>query len=583
MEAELSQIATIGSESALLDALVFLLAAILAALGVQRLSWSPVVGYMIAGMLIGPGVLGLVEETDQIHSLAEFGIVFLMFTIGLELSLQRLRAMRGYIFGLGGLQVSLSALLIALVLMAFGVSSESATVVGLALGLSSTAVVMRLMIDQDALASKVGRRTFSVLLFQDIAVVPILLLVSAMANGTPRISMAALSAVGETILAIGAVILLGRYAAQPFFRLVARSRSAELFTATTLLIVLGSAFLMEQVGLSMELGAFLAGMLLAETAYRSQVELDISPYRSLLLGLFFLTVGMAIDPILVLENLGWIAVLLFGMLILKAVVAALLGRLFKLPTGSSLRFGLLLSQAGEFAFIVFAAALALGLLDDRAVQILSVMVVLSIALTPALDWLGRLIEGRMRTHALIHDAQSANPENLEDTGHELEGHVVIAGFGRVGQMLARVLASQRIAYVALDLNADTIENANRAGLPVFYGNAASPETLKAAGLHKASSLIITLDSAASAARTVRTARRMNSDIPIIARSRDHRHGQELEKLGATACVPETLEASLQLGAQVLRSLGLPHGTADDIIDSLRSEDYANIRDLEGRG
>jgi CPA2 family monovalent cation:H+ antiporter-2 len=191
MEAELSQIATIGSESALLDALVFLLAAILAALGVQRLSWSPVVGYMIAGMLIGPGVLGLVEETDQIHSLAEFGIVFLMFTIGLELSLQRLRAMRGYIFGLGGLQVSLSALLIALVLMAFGVSSESATVVGLALGLSSTAVVMRLMIDQDALASKVGRRTFSVLLFQDIAVVPILLLVSAMANGTPRISMAA--------------------------------------------------------------------------------------------------------------------------------------------------------------------------------------------------------------------------------------------------------------------------------------------------------------------------------------------------------------------------------------------------------
>ncbi|GGO08883.1 potassium transporter TrkA [Iodidimonas muriae] len=576
MTSESTQIAFSAEGSALMDALVFLLAAILAALGVARLRWSPVVGYMVAGAVIGPFVLGLVDDSPQIHMLAEFGVVFLMFTIGLELSPQRLRAMRGMIFGLGGLQVVLSAAAIGLAASLLGLTMEAAVVVGLALGLSSTAVVMRLLLDQDALATKVGRRTFSVLLFQDIAVVPILLLVSALADGAPAFSLAALKAIGEAIVALVVVWGLGRFAAQPFFRLVARTKNSELFAATTLLVVLGAAWAMERVGLSLELGAFLAGLLLAETEYRTQVELDIEPYRSLLLGLFFLTIGMALDPMLILDEIGWILALLVSMLAIKAIVAFGLGWIFDLEKGGRERFGLLVSQAGEFAFIVFAAALALGLLDSREVQILSVVVVLSIALTPALDALGRWFERRV---AIVDTP--GNQTKLEDTGGHLEGHVVIAGFGRVGQTLAKILCSQRIDYVALDLNGDTIMRATRRGWSVFYGNAASAETLKAAGLYKASSLVVTLDNPASAARAVKAARRINPDIPIIVRSRDHAHGVELEALGASACVPETLEASLQLGGQVLRTLGLPHSTADHIIDGLRSEDYANIRDLGG--
>lgn len=558
-----------GHSAAVVETIIFLFAAVLAALGVQRLRWSPVVGYLIAGAAIGPFGFALVEDSQQIHTLAEFGIVFLMFTLGLELSFERLKAMRGLVFGLGGLQVTLTASALAGAALLFGLSGPAAAVVGLALALSSTAVVMRLLVDEEALDSRVGRRAFGILLFQDIAVVPILFLIGILADEVPGISFAAFAAIGQAMLAIVSVILAGRFLARPLFHAVAAGRSGELFAATALLLVLASAWLFETVGLSMALGAFLAGLLLAETEYAAQIELDIRPWRGLLLGLFFISVGMAVDPMVVLRSLPWILLLLAVLLTIKGMMIFLLARFFDLAQGARLRLAALLAQSGEFAFVVFAAALPLGLVTGEQVQLLSIVVGLSIALTPALASIGKMLEQR---HPDLGPAGGG--ENLDFYGHDSREHVVIAGFGRVGRTLAKLLADQRIAYVALDLSPRNIADAAARNLPAFYGNAASPNILEAAGLRKAALLVITLDSPAAAVRTVETARRLNPDIGIIVRARDLEHARLLEELGASAAVPETLEASLQLGAQVLRASGIAPSTVEDIVERMRNDDYA---------
>ncbi|MFQ5347182.1 MAG: monovalent cation:proton antiporter-2 (CPA2) family protein [Rhodothalassiaceae bacterium] len=556
----------------ILEVILFLVAAVLAALGVQKLRWSPVVGYLVAGALLGPHGLNLVSDSPPLHVLAEFGVVFLMFTIGIELSFERLRAMRRLIFGLGFLQVAITATAGTLLAMAFDLDAPAAAVVGLALALSSTAIVMRLLIDEEALAGRVGRRAFAVLLFQDIAVAPILLMVGILGDRGERVSLAALEALGAAVLAIALVFLIGRLLARPLFRAVAGLRSPDLFAAATLLVVLASAWAMNLAGLSMALGAFLAGLMLAETEFAPQVELDIEPYRGLLLGLFFITVGMSIDPRLLLDNLATLGGVLLLLVLGKTGILTLMARPFGLGWGSALRLGLLLAQGGEFAFVVFAAAQGFGLLAPGTAQILSVAVGLSIALTPLLAALGQRLERQFEGHRI-------GKADFAEIGRNCEGHVILAGFGRVGQTLARLMSEQRIGFVALDLDPHRIAESARQGIPVFYGNAASPEMLKKAGLGKAALLVITLDNPASASRSVATARRLNADIPIVARARDPQHARELEALGATAAVPETVEASLQLGGQALRWLGLDHNTVDEIIERLRSGDYAALGSL----
>ena len=559
-----------ASTSAVGDVIMFLMAAILAALGVQRLKWSPVVGYLIAGAVIGPYGLGLVHDGAQIHGLAEFGIVFLMFTIGLELSPERLKAMRGHVFGLGGLQVVLSAVVITAIAYAIGFSRAEAVVIGLALALSSTAVVMRLLMDRDALARPVGQRAFGILLFQDIAVVPILLIVDNL--GAPSGEGAGIDpvAIGIAALAVLLVILAGRYLARPLFRLVGSAKSPELFAATTLFVVLASAWLMEQAGLSLAMGGFLAGVLLAETEYKTQVELDIEPFRSLLLGLFFITVGMAIDPAVILSSLHWIAMAILAMIVLKASLIAGLARLLGLAHPKSIRLGLLLGQAGEFGFVVLTAALAQGILEAETVQILNVVIGLSIALTPALAAMADRLETHLSGRSLVP------AEDLESTAQGLEGHVVIAGYGRVGRTVGRLLEETRIPFIALDLDPEKVAQARRRNMPAFYGNSAAAPVLRAAGLETAAMLVITLDQPAAAIRAVKAAQKVHPDLPIVARAHDRAHALELERLGVSAAVPETLEASLQLGGQVLRSMGMSHGSCDDIIEHFRLRDYAAL-------
>ena len=565
-----------GPGDVILEVILFLLAAVLAALGVQRLKWSPVVGYLLAGAVLGPHGAGLVSESPALHMFAEFGIVFLMFTIGLELSFERLRAMRTLIFGLGALQVTIAATAGAVIGMGLGLDAPSAVIVGLALALSSTAVVMRLLIEEEALATRVGRRAFAILLFQDIAVAPILLLIGLLGERSSRVPLAALEALGAAILAIALVILVGRWLARPLFRAVAATRSPELFAATTLLVVLASAWAMHAAGLSMALGAFLAGLMLAETEFAPQVELDIEPYRGLLLGLFFMTVGMTVDVHLLAVDLATILLTLALLVLGKTLILVLVARVFDLGWGSALRLALLLAEGSEFAFVVFASARGFGLLSPDLAQTLIVAVGLSIALTPLLAGLGRQLERRLERHAL-------SAADLAEIGGTCEGHVVIAGFGRVGQTLARLLSGQRIGFVALDLDPHRIAEAVRAGLPVYYGNAASPEMLKKAGLAKAALLVVTLDSPVAANRTLTTARHLNPTIDIVARARDPAHARELERLGASAAVPETIEASLQLGGQVLRRLGIAHGAVDEIIERLRSDDYAALGALAAPG
>lgn len=559
-----------ATTSAVGDVIMFLMAAILAALGVQRLKWSPVVGYLIAGAVIGPFGLGLVHDGAQIHELAEFGIVFLMFTIGLELSPDRLKAMRGHVFGLGGLQVALSAVAITAIAHALGFPRASAVVIGLALALSSTAVVMRLLMDRDALARPVGQRAFGILLFQDIAVVPILLIVDNL--GAPSGDGGGIDpwAITVAALAVLLVILAGRYLARPLFRLVGSAKSAELFAATTLFVVLASAWLMEQAGLSLAMGGFLAGVLLAETEYKAQVELDIEPFRGLLLGLFFITVGMAIDPAVILSSLHWIALAILAMIVVKAIIIAALSRLMGLAYPKPVRLGLLLGQAGEFGFVVLTAALGRDLLDAETVQILNVVIGLSIALTPALAALAE----RLETHLTGRDLSAS--DDLESTAHGLEGHVVIAGYGRVGRTVSRLLEETRIPFLALDLDPERVAQARRRNIPAFYGNSAAAPVLRAAGIERAAMLVITLDQPDAAIRAVKTAQKVRPDLPIVARAHDRAHALELERLGASAAVPETLEASLQLGGQVLRSMGLSHGSCDDIIEHFRLRDYAAL-------
>jgi len=557
--------------SAVGDVIMFLMAAILAALGVQRLKWSPVVGYLIAGAVIGPKGMGLVHDGAQIHELAEFGIVFLMFTIGLELSPARLKAMRGHVFGLGGLQVVLSAVAITTIAYALGFSREGSLVIGLALALSSTAVVMRLLMERDALARPVGQRAFGILLFQDMAVVPILLVIDNLVPTEPG-SAAAFDpwAMGIAVFAVLLIVLAGRYLARPLFRLVGAAKSPELFAATTLFVVLASAWLMEQAGLSLAMGGFLAGVLLAETEYKTQVELDIEPFRSLLLGLFFITVGMAIDPAVILSSLHWVGLAILAMIAVKASIIALLARVMGLAHPRPIRLGLLLGQAGEFGFVVLTAALGHGLIDSETVQILNVVIGLSIALTPALAALADRIE----THVTGRDLTAG--DDLESTAQGLEGHVVIAGYGRVGRTVGRLLEETRIPFLALDLDPERVAQARSRNVPAFYGNSASAPVLRAAGLERAAMLVVTLDQPAAAIRAVNTALKVRSDLPIVARAHDRAHALELERLGASAAVPETLESSLQLGGQVLRSMGLSHGSCDDIIEHFRLRDYAAL-------
>lgn len=543
----------------------------------QRLRINQVLGFLAVGAVLGPFGLGLFAaefawlsyltfpRAEGVVALAELGVMFLMFMIGLELSAARLWSLRRWVFGAGTAQVLVSALLIGSAALLLGQRMESAVILGLVLSLSSTAVVMQLMAAQQSTNSRLGQASFSILMLQDLAVVPVLILVGALGSGAGG-SLAGLVAIAmaKAALAIALIYLVGGRVVHPLFRAFARHRQPDVFMALILLTTLGIAGLSAAAGLSMALGALIAGVLLAETEFKHEVELMVEPFKGLLMGLFFMTVGMGMDLRQVADAPLWLASFVVGLIAIKASVVALLFRAGGMSWGRAFQGGLLLGQGGEFAFIVIGYAVIGKLLDPGIGQLVILGVGISLFITPLLAKLGLAIGNRYERAADLAIAES--------TSHLLEsarGLIVIAGFGRVGRQLAKLLKAQGIGFVAFETDARLVASLRAEGFPVYFGDASRAELLRRVDAGAAPAIVLTMDHAASALHAVRGIRREFPDVPLYARSRDEKHARALKLAGATIVVPETLEASLQLSAFVLEAMGLDEARVDDIVDAER--------------
>jgi CPA2 family monovalent cation:H+ antiporter-2 len=560
----------------------------------QRLRINQVLGFLAVGALLGPFGLGRMAQeapllglltfpnNDNIAMLAELGVLFLMFMIGLELSAARLWAMRRWVFGTGSAQVLLCAALIGGAAYVFiDRRLDTALVLGLVLSLSSTAVVMQMLAESQRTASPLGQAAFAVLMLQDLAVVPILILVKALgkdgAGTETNVAVVALLAMAKAAAAIALIYLVGGRVVHPLFRAFARHRQPDVFMALILLSTFGIAGLSALAGLSMALGALIAGLLLAETEFKHEVELMVEPFKGLLMGLFFMTVGMGMDALQVLHAPLWLACAVLGLVTLKGLVIAPLLRLSGLSWGRAIEGGLLLGQGGEFAFIVIGYAIASKLLDGALGARVMLAVGLSLFITPLLARLGHAIGERWAERARVKDAERDNDE-LE----EARGRVIIAGFGRVGQQLAKLLASQQIPYVAFENDAKLVSRLHAAGVPVYFGNAARAELLRRVHAEEAPAIVLTMDHPASALQAVRGIRREFPHVQLYARSRDEKHARALKQAGANVVVPETLEASLQLSAFVLEGMGLDERIVDAIVDRERDQFASALDDARSR-
>ena len=543
-----------------------------------RLRINQVLGFLAAGALLGPFGLGLFAAElpflswltfprgDGVVALAELGVMFLMFMIGLELSAARLWSLRHWVFGAGTAQVAVSALLIGGLVFLFYGRLDTALVLGGVLALSSTAVVMQLMNAQHTTSTLLGQACFSILMLQDLAVVPLLVLVGALSAGAGgSFGMVLVMALAKAALAIALIYLVGGRVVQPVFRAFANHRQPEIFMALVLLTALGIGGLSAAAGMSMALGALIAGVLLAETEFKHEVELMIEPFKGLLMGLFFMTVGMGMDLRQVAAAPLWIACAVVGLVAIKALVVALLLRIGGLGWGRAVEGGLLLGQGGEFAFIVLVQATAANLVEPQLAQLVTLAVGLSMFITPPLARLGTAI-GKRATTVAERDTAAADYDKLESA----RGRIIIAGFGRVGRQLAKLLGDQGIAYVAFETDVRLVARLRAEGFPVYYGDASRADLLHKVDAGAAPAIVLTMDHPASALHAVRGIRRQFPDVRLYARSRDEKHAVELTMAGATIVVPETLEASLQLSASVLEAMGMNDAHVDRIIDVERS-------------
>lgn len=564
-----------GAAEVITQTLVFLAATCVLVPALRKAKLSAVMGFLLIGVAMGPHVLGRLaeqwpwlgafelEEEEPTLFLAELGVVFLLFIIGLEVSFERLWAMRRFVFGLGFAQVSLCALAIFGVALAFDNSFAVSAVLGLAFALSSTALVLQLLRERRQIATSVGRTSFSVLLMQDLMVVPILFLVAALspqahAFNEGQIVVSLLTA----LLAMAVIVIVGRLLLRPLFRWVAGADSREIFIAAALLAAIGMAAAAQSAGLSMALGAFLAGLLLAETEFRHQIEADLDPFKNLLLGLFFVTVGMQINLQLLMHQPVLIMIGVLGLFALKIAIITPLARLFGLSWRRAIETGFLLGQAGEFAFVIIAAARAGGAIPADTANFMLIVTALSIFITPMVASLG----GRL---ARVGAKQTPPPEAAANSGH-----VVIAGFGRVGQTLADILSAQEIDHVGVEGDASLVQTLRDEGRPVHYGDASNRQMLASIGAANAAAIVVTINDADAAERIVGEVKRAWPHIPVYARARDGDHARRLHAAGASLASPDSIEAALQLGEALLNSVGVPDEVSRRIIDDRRDAEVA---------
>jgi len=564
--------------------IVFLLASAVIVPVFKRLKISPVLGFLLVGVLLGPDVMGqiahewpqaaafAVTRSHTAHSLAELGVVFLMFSIGLELTFERLKTMRRLVFGLGAAQLLLSTVGLTGLFLLMHHSFPAAMTLGMALALSSTAMVVPVLAEKKALHTPSGKSVFAVLLAQDLAVAPIMVAIGMITSATVKGS-AGDEATGSqglltlipALIGMGVLVVGGRFLLRPLFKGVARSKSRELFMAACLLVVLASGEVAILFGLTMGIGAFVAGVLLAETEYRREIEVMIDPFKGLLLGLFFVTVGGRLEIAAVFANPGLILGLALGLIVLKAAVVYLLGRLFGLKRGSAIEAALVLGPAGEFAFVIIDEAITHHVLSHAFGEAVILSAILSLFCVPLLADLGLRLSRRLSPAAPVPAvAPDVVGANLAEEG----APVLIIGYGRVGEHVASMLRVHNIAFTAIDIDPSIARRARKAGVEAWYGDASHPELLQAMGLDRARAVVITASNATFTEACVASVRQARADVHIIARARDARHAQRLYQLGATDAVPETFEASLQLAENTLIDVGVPMGL---VIASIHEE------------
>ncbi len=564
--------------------LLLLLAAVLGLVVFRLLKMPPMLGYLAVGIVIGPHASGLVPDSESTRQLAAFGVVFLMFSIGLEFNIAKLWAMRRIVFGLGLLQVFLTTVLVigggTLLALCFpgrfgGFATPTWFALGGALAMSSTAIIVKLLTERLEIDSAHGRQIVGVLLFQDLAVVLFLVVQPALTEAPAQLAVVLLTAVGKAVLVLALLLGIGQRIMRGWFHLVARRRSQELFMLNLLLVTLGLAWLTDLAGLSLALGAFLAGVLISETEYRHQVAEDIKPFRDVLLGLFFITIGMLLNVAVVLQHALLVALLLIGPVLGKLVLVTLLARVFGCSTGTAIRTGLGLAQAGEFAFVLLQQAGELHLIDPLLLQVVLASMLLSMLAAPLLVHYSDRIVLRLASSEWL--SQSVALTQIASRSMATQGHVIVCGFGRSGQNLARLLERENIAYVALDLDPDRVSEAAAAGDNVVYGDAARRESLAAAGIHRAAAIVVSYANTASALRVLNHAHELEHNIPVIVRTTDDTDLDLLRDAGAAEVVPEMIEGSLMLASHALVLLGVPLSRVVRRIREVREQRYSLLR------
>ena len=564
-----------ADNSILLYILELLAAAVIAIPIFHRLGLGSVLGYLVAGAVLGPWGLKLINEVEDLRHVAEFGVVFLLFLIGLEMKPERLWVMRRLVFGLGFAQVLITALLLFGIAQLFGFPLKVSIIAAFGLALSSTAFGLQILSEKGALTCTYGRASFAILLLQDLAVVPLMAMVSLLSGGETLTSSAGVGLL-EVSAGIVCVILVGRFLLNPILDRVAASRNSEVFIAATLLMVLGIGRAMELLHLSMALGAFLTGLMLAESHYRHQIEADIEPVRGTLLGLFFMTVGMSIDFGLLIREWHWVLLAVAGLLLIKICVIWVLSRISGLDSRNALRTALLLSQAGEFGFVLFGLAMITGVLLPERVQFLTLVIALSMVTTPFIVKLGDwwlTMTAPDESETAITNTTAPTPNAIE-----VHGKVIIAGFGRVGRRVAQLLDRAGVEYIALDNNHERVNQFRGEGFNVFFGDASKLKVLQSAGAAHATMLLFSLDNFTNLEHLVKDVRRHYPKIQIHARAHDIAHCEQLLNDGANQVVAETLEAGLRLGEMALINSGFDKDKANGVVKDFRLELYTALND-----
>jgi CPA2 family monovalent cation:H+ antiporter-2 len=552
--------------------LILLAAAVLVVVLFRILRLPAMLGYLIVGMLIGPHALGWIPETPGTHHLAEFGVVFLMFSIGLEFSLGKLRSMHRVVFGLGTAQVIATIVLVMLTSLFFGLDWRAGLALGGVLAMSSTAIVSKMLVERAELNMPHGQKIMGVLLFQDLAVVPLIIIIPALASTNGDLSVILGVALLKATLVLAALLLFGQRLLRPWFHLVARQKSSELFMLNVLLFTLGLAYVTELSGLSLALGAFVAGMLISETEYRYQVEEDIKPFRDVLLGLFFVTIGMMLDVANVIAGFGWVLLVLLILIPFKAAVVALLARAFSGDWGVAIRSGLGLAQAGEFGFVLLTLAGGVHILPDDVMQNVLAAMLISMLVAPFLIQHAEAIVRRISPAEWMNRAMQMHQIAVQSMG--ANEHIILCGYGRSGQALGRFLKQEGIPFVALELDSRNVRDALAAGETVVYGDASKREVLLAAGLMRAKVLVVTYADQHSALKILHHVKAVRPGLSVVVRTLDDTHVEALKRAGAAEVVAEVLEGSVMLASQALILSGVPLNRVIRRIQENRARRYS---------